>query len=376
MRSISGMPLPPINMTSSSSSFPPVKDRIGRLQTAKSAMAKSGVYNNNNNNGTDTSANGDGSEDGTEEVVEEEFPTMKQQQQPETVKEQLMEWGPDIPWDRNVPHLVQIVFEFEPEHSDELDGKPGDRGTAVPFDDDRQWLHVKLQNGKTGIIPTDFIRIIAAVNNNHSPSKVTEFGSPGTANSSTVSSAKQQEEYEMRIREMEEEMETIRNENEALRREGSEREAFMESQANELSEANQTVIELRAQTKNLLIKVDQLVEQRDQGYTDRDRAIAERDRLIRESTNRQRPPQPAGYRADPIEQPSSSSSSPARQDTPTNNEVLPPNWVRGFDKTRNRYFYHNTVTRESVWKLPTANHQQQRPQQQPQQGGAKRKQGQ
>ena len=138
----------------------------------------------------------------------------------------------------------------------------------------------------------------------------------------------------------------------------------------QLTEAEDQVAEFRAANKNLQLDLDRVTSERDRALSERDRALNERDR----ATNERDQALAAVARAESRQQAQSATSSSTsrsngdqpRQASPaasrqsigsvnssaTASEDLPPNWVKVLDKQRNRYFYHNTVTKQSVWKKP------------------------
>ena len=315
-------------------------EKVEKAQVVKSALAKSLMYGNTDENELSDFNSGallDTENDRSDLKSLEEHEG--QTKTPDEVeRETFVEWGPDIPWDPDVSRPIQVIFDFEPEHSDELEAKEGDRGIAIPFDEDRLWLHATLTNGQSGIIPTDFVRVIETVKetlSSQEPQRLTNGVQP------TV------EPNNNRVKQLESQLIQVKQENEKLTSLLEERDSYIAAHDNELLEANHSANQWKTEFQKVQSERDSIIKERDQFKVERDHALAEFERLLHEHNEQ-----------DEIRKKSSlkKSTSPALESKEpiAMEDDLPPHWIRGFDKTRNRYFFHNTVTKESVWRKPTA----------------------
>lgn len=232
--------------------------------------------------------------------------------------ERLVTWNEDIPWDSEVPRFVQVVFDFTPENADEVEARAGDRGTAVPIDQDREWVQLTLPNGTGGLIPTSFVRLIGVV----SPAPGLGSGPPAATVATATLCTDDGNKHEV----------------ERLERE-------LESKALQCESQHQDLIESRQRCEQLLGEMAELRRAAEAAKSERDLAVA---KLASASASDEAAAKDSGS--------SSNSNKASAKDNSSSNgnkeEELPPNWIKGFDPVRQKSFYHNTETLVSVWKFP------------------------
>ncbi|KAH9261793.1 hypothetical protein BASA81_000449 [Batrachochytrium salamandrivorans] len=213
--------------------------------------------------------------------------------------ERLVTWNEEIPWDSEVPRFVQVVFDFTPENADEVEARAGDRGTAVPIDQDREWVQLTLPNGTGGLIPTSFVRLIGVV----APAQAPLPASPSLATPITAALCTDSNHEAERL------------------------EQELKVKALQCESQHQDLIESRQRCEQLLGEMAELRRAAEVAKSERDEAVA---KLASGNIG----------------------SKVLAKDSSKEEGELPPNWIKGFDPVRQKAFYHNTETLVSVWKFP------------------------